>query len=130
MPTELIPHLHNQLLLDLEWAEANCEGRYSFEYIVALSRCISTLAQTGSARKKRKTVVPDNLLFFRLEDEILLRHAEESFLFEAENGGVRGGGNSAMQGDDSCSHKLVMILSKGSYLQAVQEITKHYSTPS
>ena len=129
MPTELIPHLHNQLVLDLEWAEENCEGKFKFDYIVSLSKCLSTIPQSGSARKKRKTVVPDNLLFFRLEDEILLKYAEESFLFESE--ASRGlGGATSNYAEDNSSHKLVMILAKNRYLQAVQEINKTYSTGS
>ena len=88
-----------------------------------------TLSQSGSARKKRKTVVPDNLLFFRLEDEILLKYAEESFLFESE--ASRGlGGATSNYAEDNSSHKLVMILAKNRYLQAVQEINKTYSTGS
>ena len=123
LPSELIPHLHNQLLLDLVWAEENCEGSFCFDFIVSLSRCVSTMPQTGSARKKKKTVVPDNLMFFRLEDEILLKYAEESFLFESE--ASRGGATAF--GDDSCSHKLVMILRREAYTKAVEEIGKTYT---
>ena len=43
MPSELIPHLHNQLMLDLEWAEGNCEGVFCYDYVVSLSRCIFIL---------------------------------------------------------------------------------------
>lgn len=130
LPSELIPHLHNQLVLDLNWAEQNCEGRFEFDYIVSLSKCISTVSPAASARKKRKTVMPDNLLLFKLEDEILLKYAEESFLFESEASRAQVGKSSAMYGDDSCSHKLVIILSKAKYLQAVQEIGKAFSNPS
>ncbi|OMJ93661.1 hypothetical protein SteCoe_3360 [Stentor coeruleus] len=127
MPSELIPHLHNQLILDLEWAEGNCEGLFCYDYVVSLSRCISTMPQTGAARKKRKTVVPDNLLFFRLEDEIMLRYAEESFLFESE---ASRSGYTGKSTDDTCSHKLVMIFSMRSFKQALQEVIKSYSSPS
>ena len=130
MPTELIPHLHNQLILDLSWAEENCEGRFNYEYIITLSRCVSTLSSTGSARKKRRGVVPDNLLFFRLEDEILLKYSEESFLFEIEANRGYFGANNASSGDETCSHKLVMILTKDAYIKAVQEMTKAYSPSS
>ena len=120
MPIELIPHLYNQLLLDLQWAEENCPDRFSFEYIVSLSKCLSTLPPSGAARKKRKNVLPDNMIFFRPEDEVLLKSSVESFLFENEN---RGG----MNNDDTCSHKLVLILTKNAFIQAVQEIIKHFS---
>jgi hypothetical protein len=121
MPVELIPHLYNQLLMDIQWAEANCEGRFNFEYFLTLSKCLSTLPPTGNARKKKKNLVPDNLIFFRVEDEFFLKRAEESFLFENEKG---------LSNDDTCSHKLVMILNKNAFVEAVQETIKSYSTSS
>ena len=120
LPIELIPHLYTQLLLDIQWAEENCQGKFNFEYILTLSKCLSTLPPSGAARKKRKNVVPDNLVFVRTEDEIFLKNAEESFLFECENLG-------GQVDDETCSHKLVMVLRKNAFFAAVQEIIKKFS---
>lgn len=120
LPIELIPHLYTQLLLDIQWAEENCQGKFTFEYILTLSKCLSTLPPSGAARKKRKNVVPDNLMFLRNEDEVFLKNAQESFLFECENLG-------GQANDETCSHKLVMILRKDTFLAAVQEIIKNFS---
>lgn len=130
IPVELIPMLHSQLIEDVIWTQQN-DHTVAYDFIVSVSRCVSTLQNSGKGRKKRKAVSADGQLFFRLEDEILLKYTEESFTFDSESGRGSGSGVSNRDAintsDDTASHKLVMILRWNSYLQAVEEIKKVYS---
>jgi len=130
LPPQLIPHLHTQLVEDYNWTKSNYPDFRGYDYVISLSRTLSTMP-SSTGRKKRKGVGAEGHLFFRVEDEILLRHSEESFLFENESGRMVHSGVSSNAPvnteEDAASHKCVIVMPWTSYLAAEEEIRKFYS---
>ncbi|CAG9329769.1 unnamed protein product [Blepharisma stoltei] len=128
LPIELIPVLHNQLVEDVNWAIEKFPQAYAqYDFIISLSKCVNLMNNSGKGRKKRRLAAPESQLYFRLEDEILLKYSEESFTFDAEAGAGVPKRDAMPTTDDSVSNKLVMVLRWENYLNALQEISKTYT---
>jgi hypothetical protein len=125
LPLQLLPVIHSQLLQDMDWAYANAVPIPHYTHIVLLSRC-QKLHVSGGTKKRRKAPVGEDILFGKLEEQLLVQRAQSVSFFSNEQGDINTSGVAPASelnfSDDTSSEKFIAVLTWRDYVAAVAEM--------
>lgn len=112
-PSELVPHLHTQLVQDVEWARSNSPDAHLFniDTVVVLTKCVKNHSSVEVTRKKRKAAQMPETVFIKPEESILFSHSEAHVTYPSELGHVTAAGMTPQApihfSEDSSMEKMV-----------------------
>ncbi|KAM3129204.1 hypothetical protein pb186bvf_018679 [Paramecium bursaria] len=118
---QLIPHLHEQLSEDLKWAKNEGEQNLDYQYLLFISKVYK---QPNQKQQKKNT--QEEYIYQKFEDNLFMKQAEISFIFESQQTKNNGELSNKMgfEQPDLLCYRIVYLIKLNSYLAQVPNVAQ------